>query len=243
MAQKQSAKKKEEELKQEDKKENKQKNNQESKKENKQESKQGKNTKVAEKENKEKKTKKKDKEEKNKETIKEEKQEIEEAAIAPKEENVEIEKIKETIKKEIPEEEVKKINKSIFQNILIALLIIVYFIFLNLGFKNIKTDVYVTDLKVFSMCILLTAIALIENAYKKERGDLAIYGIEMIVLAITTVALIYVNLMLSTRYMYIVNAISYIFAIYYLIKSIVIYFKRKKQYFVRDMKEIMKKEE
>ena len=126
---------------------------------------------------------------------------------------------------------------------MVAIGIIVYFIFLNLGKMNIENSVYVTDLKVFSMCTLLAAIILIEVSYKKDSGETALYGVEMIVLAITTIALIYVNLMLSSRYVYIVTAISFIFAIYYLIKSMVIYLKKRKQYFVNDMKEIMNKEE
>ena len=181
-----------------------------------------------------------------KEIIDKEEAEKEKTAEIVKEENsVKIEEIKETIKekKTLPKEETKKINKVLFKNIVIAGLILIYFMFLNLGFVNIKDDVYITDLKVFGMCILLLAIALIENSYKKENGEIALYGIEMIILAITTIGLIYVKLMFSSRYVYIASAISYIFAIYYVVKSIVIYIKKKKQYFVNDMKEIIKKEE
>lgn len=178
-------------------------------------------------------------------TDKEEAEKEETVAIVKEESSVKIEEIKETIKekKALPKEEAKKINKVLFRNIVIAGLIIIYFMFLNLGFVNIKDDVFITDLKVFGMCILLLAIALIENSYKKENGEIALYGIEMVVLAIITIGLIYVKLMFSSRYVYIASAISYIFAIYYVVKSIVIYIKKKKQYFVNDMKEIMKKEE
>lgn len=158
-----------------------------------------------------------------------------------KEDFISIQEIKKTIKKKqkLPKEEIGKINKRVFQNIFVAACIIIYFIFLNLGQMNIQGEVYVTDLKVFSMCILLLAIALIEKAYKKDDGEIAVYGIEMIVLSLVTVALIYVNLMLSTRYVFIATSISYIFAIYYLIKSIVIYFRKRKKYFVDNMKEII----
>ncbi len=169
------------------------------------------------------------------------KDEGENVELTTKEELVSIQEIKKTIKKKqnLPKEEIEKINKYLFQNIMVAICIIIYFIFLNLGHINIQGDVYVTDLKVFSMCILLLAIALIEKAYKKDDGKIAIYGVEMIVLSIVTVALIYINLMFSTRYAYIVTSISYIFAIYYLIKSIIIYLKIRKKYFVDDMKKMI----
>lgn len=188
---------------------------------------------------------KKEDEEKNVELPEEENIQEEKVELESKEETIKIDEIKKTIKekKKIPKEEMEKINKSIFRNIVIAICIIIYFMFLNLGQRNIKADVYVTDLKVFSMCILFISIALIEVAYKKDNGEIAMYGIEMIVLALSTVALIYVNLMQSTKYSYIISAMSYIFAIYYLIKSIIIYLRKKKQYFVDDMKEIINKDE
>lgn len=180
------------------------------------------------------------------ETIKEEKEEInKEVETTEKTKAIKIEAIKEALKqkKKLPKEESKKINKVLLKNFIIAGLILIYFIFLNLGFINIKSDVYVTDLKVFGMCILLFAVALIENAYKKENGETALYGVEMIVLAIVTIGLIYAKLMFSSQYAYIVVGASYIFLAYYLIKSMIIYIKRKKQYFINDMKEIIKEEE
>ena len=179
---------------------------------------------------------------------KDEEEELEEIAnteVVPQEKIVKIEEIKKTIKnkKELPQEEIKKINKMLFKNIIIAIGIIIYFIFLNLGKINIENSVYTTDLKVFSMCTLLVAIIIIEISYKKENGELALHGIELILLAIATFSLIYINLMLSSRYLLISTAISFMFAIYYLIKSMVIYLKKRKQYFINNMKEIMNKDE
>lgn len=158
---------------------------------------------------------------------------------------IRIDEIRKAIKskKKIPTEEMYKINKVIFKNLLMAVAVITYFLFINLGFINIDNDVYIVDLKVFSMCILLLAIVLIENAYKKDNGSIAIFGIEMIVASIISISLIYVNLMLAGSYIAITASISFIFAIYYLVKTIVIYLKMKKAYFVNDMKEIINPED
>ena len=93
------------------------------------------------------------------------------------------------------------------------------------------------------LLILFLAIVLLEKAYKKDSGKIALYGVEAIVLATVTMALIYINLMFSSKYVNIVLIISYILAIYYVIKSIVIYLREKKKYFVDDMKEIINTEE
>ena len=89
----------------------------------------------------------------------------------------------------------------------------------------------------------ILAIVLLEKAYQKDSGKIALYGVEAIVLATVTMALIYINLMFSSKYVNIVLIISYILAIYYVIKSIVIYLREKKKYFVDDMKEIINTEE
>ena len=146
-------------------------------------------------------------------------------------------------KKAVPKENLKKINQPVFQNILMAIIVIVYFIFLILGFNNIENSIYQTDLKVFSFFTLLKAIVLLEKAYKNNNGKLAMFGVETIFIAIITLALIYINIMLSDRYVGIVLSISYILAIYYVIKSIILYIRGRKKYFVDDMKEIMKTDE
>ena len=146
-------------------------------------------------------------------------------------------------KKKLPKEAVGTIIKPVFDNVLVAVVVMIYFIFLILGFYNIENSVYEIDLKVFSMCILFIAIMLLEKAYKKDSGKIAIFGIEAIVISIITLALIYINLMFSDKYIITVLMSSYILAIYYVIKSIVIYQKGKKKYFVDNMKEIINTDE
>ena len=164
----------------------------------------------------------------------------ENAVTEVKEEVVKLEEIKSTLNKKnkIPKEKLEEIYGLIFKNIAIAAVI-----FLNLGQMNIKTDIDQTDLKVFSITSLLISIVLFEKAYKKDSGEIAIYGIETLMLAIITLTLIYINLMFSSRYVFIVNSISCIFAIYYLIKSVIIYIKKRKKCYIDDMKEIINKEE
>ncbi len=156
-----------------------------------------------------------------------------------------IDDIKKTIKekKKIPPEEMKKINKSLIGNIIMAIVMITYFLFLNLGKLNMRNDIFLTDLKIFSVCILLIAIVLLEAAYRKEKGNLAIYGVEMIVASLLTVALIYVNIMFSAEFLAITAAISFISAIYYILKTIITYFRKRKQFYMKDIEKIVKEEE
>lgn len=119
----------------------------------------------------------------------------------------------------------------------------IYLLFMLLGFINIKDTVFIVDLKVFSFTVLIIAILLFERAYKKDSGTICIFGIETLVLSIATMILLYVNIQIPEKFLVIVNAISILFAVYYVGKSIILYTREKKKYFMNNMKEIIKKEE
>ncbi len=162
--------------------------------------------------------------------IKEEKKEKE--LVVKKDISIDDEKL-EKIQKEInkqtklSKDEKKKINKKIFQNIVMAIGIVVYFIFINLGFNNIEESTYLTDLKVFGAVAIGITIILFEKAYKKDSGELTIYGIEMLIIAICTLLTNYIYKFHYSKYIYIITSIAMLFAVYYVGKSIVIYVKMK----------------
>lgn len=143
--------------------------------------------------------------------------------------------------KQIPKEEQKKIYGKIFPIICLTIVSILYFNFIILGFINIENSVFVVDLKVFSMALLVVAIGLFEYAYKKDSGKYAILGIEVLVIAIITMAFIYLNLMYSDKFIVLATFITYVIAIYYIAKAIIVYQKMKKQYFIDHIKEMIKK--
>lgn len=146
--------------------------------------------------------------------------------------------------KKIPKEYAEKINLNIFTNIIIAIFIVLYWYFINLGSLNIETNIYIIDLKVFSVIFGITSVILFEISYKKDSGKMCIYGIEMLIVGLITLFLINGYYLFYANYNFIIAIISFIFAVYYLIKSFIIYKKMKKQYFKEknDIKDIVKKE-
>lgn len=144
---------------------------------------------------------------------------------------VKLDKIEEEIKKQttISEEKKNKINKRLFRNITIAIGIIIYFIFINLGFYNLETIKFLKDLQVFSITTIAITIIIFEIAYKKDSGELAIYGIESLVLSICTLLTIFILINYKNKFTYIINVISMLFGIYYIGKCIIIYVKMRKK--------------
>ena len=144
---------------------------------------------------------------------------------------VKLEKIEKEIKKQttIPDEKKLKMNKRVFKNILIAIIIVLYFTFINLGYYNIEPLKFLVDLQVFSILTIGITIVIFEIAYKKDSGELTIYGIESLMLSICTLLTIYVGMYYKNKFSYIINTISMLFAIYYVGKSIIIYTKMKRK--------------
>lgn len=153
------------------------------------------------------------------------------ALVATEEINEEkLEKIEEEIKNQttITDKKQNKINRRIFQNLLVATSILLYFIAINMGFKSIDRLTYFRDLQVFSMVTIVITILIFERAYKHDSGEIAIYGIEMLVVSICTLLTIYIDINLPNKYVSIVNLIAILFAVYYVGKSIYIYKKMKR---------------
>ena len=144
--------------------------------------------------------------------------------------------------KTVTEEQQKKMNEEVFKNIIIAIAIVLFLNCIILGFINIKSSIFIVDLKVFAVSLLAVAIGIFEFAYKKNSGKLALYGIEILFLAFCMLALIYIDIMLNSKFVIIAILLTYAISIYYTVKSIIIYKKMKKQYLINSLKkEIIKK--
>ena len=82
------------------------------------------------------------------------------------------------------EENNKMIYKKIFKNLITAVLVGVYFFITNFLFVKVDKSIIINSSKIVSIIILFCAIVIFEIAYKKDRGDIAITGIEILVLAL-----------------------------------------------------------
>ena len=163
-----------------------------------------------------------------------------------KEKQKNLEKMEEVIKNKnkIVDDYNKKIQKKILQNIAFAIVYIIFFYLLYLGSQNIETNIYLTDLKVFAFGLLILAIIIFEYSYKKDNGAIAIHGIEILVTSIIALFLTYMSELFVNRiYILIITCIAIIYVVYFIIKSFIILYTMKKQYFKQkdDIKDIIKK--
>lgn len=146
-------------------------------------------------------------------------------------------------KKQIPKAVKEKITSKVFENVIFAIIIIVYLSALNLGMNNIPTEMYLDDLKVFSILLLASTIFLFERAYKKDNLETWMHGIEIMFITIITTYLIYLYYVYYNTFGTLIFSIVTVFVLYYAIKILIMRRKIIKQYnkSLIDINEIVKR--
>ena len=113
------------------------------------------------------------------------------------------------------------------RNLSIAIIITIYFLFIDLGINSIPVTVYMLDLKTFAIFIAIISIVIFEKAYKKDENYLALHGIEMTVVGILTLVILYFYSISYEYFSYILCSILGLVVVYYIIKSIIILIRNK----------------
>ena len=147
-------------------------------------------------------------------------------------------------KMEEEKENNKLIRKKIFENLIIAIAMMLYFIVINFSYIRVDENLLLQGIKIASLVILFMSIVTFEIAYNKDSGSIAINGIEVLVLAIHTLTIrIVVNKFKIDFDKYVLYS-TYTFAIYYVLKSMIIYTIEKKKYLdsLSDIHEIVNNE-
>lgn len=147
--------------------------------------------------------------------------------------------------KKIPKEISQEILKKIFKNLLKAIGIMFYFIILNLAYSTMKQERLAGDIKVFAGTFLIVGMLFLEKAYKKEKGSIAITGMEFLFLSLHSLSIMHVIALFKYDFRFYLLTSSYLFSIYYVLKAIILYTKERKDYLnsLSDISEIVKKDE
>ena len=139
----------------------------------------------------------------------------------------------------------EKYLKEIYLNLLKAIITTFFFFVLNLAYENVSSEHLSIGIEILTMIFLFISIYIFEKAYKKDDGNLAIQGIEILILSTYTLT----SRHITNKFNFDFKAYSiiglYVFAIYFVLKSIVIYTKGRKEEVeeLSDIREIVKKEE
>ena len=144
-----------------------------------------------------------------------------------------------------PKEVKERIYTKIVKEFWMAILIFAYFAFLNYGYTKMMPEVYSQNLKICSILLILATIIVFEIAYKKDNGEIAIHGIELLGLGILTLFMPYVYICRGMIFKFLYSFSSMYIAIYYSIKALIVYEIEIKKYITNlsDVKEIVESKE
>lgn len=135
--------------------------------------------------------------------------------------------------------------KTIFKNLVRAILVMLYFITLNFAYTRMNLERLIGDIEVFSGVFLVLGLLALEKSYKEEKGSTAITAIELMALSMHSLSIMHVITMMKYDFRTYLLTSSYIIATYYVFKAIVIYTmqKRKELKELSDISEIVKEDE
>lgn len=144
-------------------------------------------------------------------------------------------------KTKIPKDVREKIYAKIFKEIGMAILIFLYFLLLNMGYTKLEKDVFSEDLHNFAGILAISTVIVFEIAYKKDNGEIALHGVELLVLAVITLFMPYIYFYRGIAVKFLYSFSSMYIAIYYSIKSLFVYEREVKKYKAElsDVKEIV----
>lgn len=129
-------------------------------------------------------------------------------------------------------------------NLAYPAIIIIFFIFFNILYQTIEISKIAIIGKVSSFVFLLLSITIIEIAYKKDNDQIALHGIEFLVLSIFMLLAEHISKAINVKVQTYTLVGSITFAIYYILKTVIIYTieNKKKLESYSDIKEILKEE-
>lgn len=148
--------------------------------------------------------------------------------------------LKEKKKNKIPEKTLKKI----FINIFFAIIVMLYFFIINIAYTGLTLDKLEEAIQLFSGIYLFVGLIFLEKAYKQDSGEKTIISMELMVVSMYSLSILHIIKKYQFDFQIYLTASSYICAIYFVLKSIIIYTRSKMEILegISDVKEIVKKE-
>ena len=136
------------------------------------------------------------------------------------------------------------VTGDVLANLAYSSMIMIYFMFFNIQYEVVSEAILIKYINISSIMFLILSIVMIEISYKKEDDTTMMYGLEFLALAIFTLLIKHMPKLLSCNTQTYILVGSYLFAIYYMLKSSILYTKEKQEELKKysDIKEIVKEE-
>lgn len=145
-------------------------------------------------------------------------------------------------KRKLPKKIKDNISTNIFQDLLVAIIIMSYFCIINFLYYNVENNIFEEYMKYFALAIIIFTVITFEISYRKNSIKLLIIGLELLASAILSLYIPYIFLHSTSALRISIMILPSFLVIYYAIKSFIIFKSEQFQYRnnLSDIKEIVK---
>ena len=146
-------------------------------------------------------------------------------------------------RKILPETIKKNIINSIFFSIILFIIMLVITLIINVSFNELDLKEFDSYIDIIQIFCALISVGILETAYRKDSGKIALFGIEFLIFSICVLFVPYMYI--SKDNIAFLKTTITVFAVYYFIKSIIIFLYTKNKYLrenMSDIKELVKEE-
>lgn len=145
-------------------------------------------------------------------------------------------------KRKLPKKIKDNISTNIFQDLLVAVIIMSYFCIINFLYYNVENNIFEEYMKYFALAIIIFTVITFEISYRKNSIKLLIIGLELFASAILSLYIPYIFLHSTSALRISIMILPSFLVIYYAIKSFIIFKSEQFQYRnnLSDIKEIVK---
>ena len=139
------------------------------------------------------------------------------------------------------EDNKKKLMLIFFENILILTIIIFYIFLISFCYLKFNEEMQIKITKISSMIVLFCSIFIIEIAYHKDNGKIALLGIETFIISFYTLIIWTVTRKYNFSYQNYLIYGTFCFILYYILKEAIMHTKEKRKYLnnLSDIHEIL----
>lgn len=145
-------------------------------------------------------------------------------------------------KRKLPKNLKDKISTKIFQDLIVAVIIMAYFCTVNITYYKLENYKFEEYMKYFALGIILFTVISFEIAYRKNSINVWIIGIELLSCGVLTLYIPYIFLHTTSALRVSIMILPAFLVVYYGIKSIIIFKQNQIKYRsnLSDVKEIVK---
>lgn len=145
-------------------------------------------------------------------------------------------------KRKLPKNVKDEIVVKIFHTLIVAIIIILYFLTVNLFYYNFEAVQFENYMKYYALIIIIATVVMFEVGYRKNSMKFAVIGIELLVCGILSLYIPYIFLHTTKMLRLSIMILPIPILGYYMIKSLVIFKKDQFHYQnnLSDIKELVK---